>query len=157
VVSDLDVSAVREPDMNESIYRDIFHELYRYPYLTDENRNERDAARAINGMFNSQSSVALEYPGGYVVLRDISQGKAAELVWIHRNTVPLGRKYVRLLTAILDEAINNLGLKFVWLKTPDISVARFSRQFGFRVDEIIPGGFSWHGDKQDLYLLKKEN
>lgn len=150
-MSNLDV---REPDMNESIYRDIFHELYRYPYLTDENRNEAFVAKVIDRMFNSDSSMALEYPGGYVVLRDIGT-ETAELIWIHRNTVPLGRRYVRLLTDILDGAIAGFGLKFIWLKTPDVSVARFARQFGFRVDEVKPSGFSWHGDKQDLYIMKK--
>lgn len=144
-----------EPDMNESIYREIFHELYRFPYLQDKYRNEATVDKIIGEAFNSLDSVPMEYPGGYLVLRRIGRG-TADLFWIHLRG-KLRHRWVRLGAWYLDRAMRIFGIRRLTMRTADGKVARTAKLLGFKDEMTDRGGFVWHGETMPMFHLLKEN
>jgi hypothetical protein len=142
------------PEMNESIHADLVRELSRFPYLSDEYRTETGIDEMINGLFNSPSSMAVEYPGGYFILRGICDD-SAELVWVHFEGVPLGHEYVRAARKFLDEAIKVFDFERITLKTPVRRNMELAKAIGFKFSHTVDDGFSWRGIKMPHYHMEK--
>jgi hypothetical protein len=142
------------PEMNESIHADLVRELSRFPYLSDEYRTETGINKMIDSLFNSQTSMAIEYPGGYLILRDIAYD-SADLVWIHGMYEPFGAGKVRLAGNILDAAMDLLDIERITMGTPDRRIARLAKHIGFKPFMIDEGGFTWRGIKMPRYRMEK--
>jgi hypothetical protein len=142
------------PEMNESIHADLVRELSRFPYLSDEYRSEDGINKLINSLFNSPTSMAVEYPGGYFILRDIDYD-SADLFWIHDKGIPLDHEYVRAARKYLDEAIKVFDLEMITMKTADRRVMKLSRLVGFKPFKAVDGGFTWRGIEMPMYYMEK--
>ena len=144
-----------EPDMNENIYREIFHELYRFPYLPDKYRNEATVTKIIGELFNATNSVAVEYPGGYLILRWIGGG-SADLFWIHLRG-RLKHSWRKWWLLYIEAAMQILGIHRLTMMTADRRVARIARCLGFKEESVETSGFVWHGKVMPIFHLVKEN
>jgi hypothetical protein len=144
-----------EPEMNENIYASIERELYRFPYLSDVNRNPAGVAKLIAGLFNAPNSMAIEYPGGYLVFRCINE-YSADLFWLHFEGEKLSHRRIKDAAELIDAAMDVLGIRFLTMKTADYGVVKLAKLIGFRDEVIEKYGFEWHGRKMPMYHLIKE-
>jgi len=148
VVIDLKV-----PDMNESIYAQICHELWRFPYLPDKSRNVQYVEELATFLFNHPGNVAIEYPGGYLVLYDIKKGDEATAFWIHFEGQKVSHKHLRAAVMLMRGAMDKLELKSIQIDTADENVVRMCQKIGFEI-EWMRDDFMWHGNPLKRYHLR---
>jgi hypothetical protein len=142
--------------MNENIYSEIFHELYRFPYLQDKNRNEKEITRLIQELFNCGTSMAIEYPGGYFIMRRIAN-RTADLFWIHmRGRGRFGHTWIRVGRRYLDGAMRLMDLERLTLRTVDPKVVKAAKLLGFETEATDKSGFVWHGKALPMFYMAKE-
>lgn len=145
--------------MSEAIYHELRLELRRFPYLSDKNRNDEEIDRLISNLFNSPSSMALEYDGGYLIFRNIGYydgEKRADIFWIHFPGKPMLPSTVKDAKRIVDAAGKVMELDRITMRTASEGVVSVGRRLGLEVDTIEKDGFEWYGRKMPMFHLSKE-